>query len=192
VERALDLLITQLERRRLGRAARPRQAPLARSRPRRGYVPRAVRREVFARDGEQCTFVDAAGRRCESHTLLELDHVTARARGGTDCADNLRGRCRQHNALAAERDFGRALIERKKRENHPRQRGYDDPRLPGRHDHRRPPHDHNDTIPLRALRGMGFKESEARHALEVVARGRAEGAAPPLEAILRQALSLLA
>jgi 5-methylcytosine-specific restriction endonuclease McrA len=69
-----------------------------------------VRREVFARDGEQCTFTDDHGARCPSRTLLELDHIESRARGGSDEASNLRVRCRAHNVLHAEAVFGRAHV----------------------------------------------------------------------------------
>lgn len=53
VERALDLLIAKLEKQRLGKTERP-TAKTSRKSTRRGYVTRAVRREVFERDGEQC------------------------------------------------------------------------------------------------------------------------------------------
>jgi 5-methylcytosine-specific restriction endonuclease McrA len=178
MERAVDLLITELEKQRLGKTSRPSKAPRKKTRP--GYVPRAVRREVFERDGEQCTFVDETGRRCESRTLLELDHRKARAFGGTDDAENLTVRCRRHNGLSAERDFGRDHVERKKSEkksaskSHPRQRGYDD------------------ETALRALRGLGFKEGEARHALEIVTERWTVGDTPPIETLLREALSVLA
>jgi hypothetical protein len=212
MERAVDLLIAQLEKQRLGKAARPRQAPSKRTR--RGYIPRAVRREVFERDGEQCTFCDPDARRCESRTLLELDHVTARALGGTDDAGNLTVRCRKHNALSAERDFGRDYVERRKTEkrsrNHPRQRGYgsqegqreheghpsqrDRGSHAGEREHEDHPsqREHEDATAFRALRSMGFKEGEARYALEVVTRRLASGPAPPIEILLRHALSVLA
>jgi hypothetical protein len=121
VERALDALLAQLEKERLGKTARPRStpppsasaplqsAPPARA-PRAAHVPRAVRRAVFERDGEQCTFTDATGARCPSRTFLELDHVDSRALGGSDEASNLRVRCRAHNALHAEEVFGRAHV----------------------------------------------------------------------------------
>jgi hypothetical protein len=127
VERALDALLAQLEKERLGKAARPRSTaqPGASARPgataqpqptpqaratRAGRVARAVRRAVFERDGERCTFTDATGARCPSRTLLELDHVESRALGGSDEASNLRVRCRAHNALHAEEVFGRAHV----------------------------------------------------------------------------------
>ena len=70
-------------------------------------------REVFERDGEQCTYVDSAARRCESKTLLELDHVTPRAHGGADDAANLRVRCRAHNRMYAEDVFGKAYVAKR-------------------------------------------------------------------------------
>jgi 5-methylcytosine-specific restriction endonuclease McrA len=194
MERALDLLIAKLEKQRLGQAARPRQAP--RKCTRRGYIPRAVRREVFERDGEQCTFSDPDGRRCESRTLLELDHVTARAHGGTDDSDNLTVRCRQHNALSAERDFGRHYVERRKTErrskNHPRQRGYESHPGPCEHQGHSGQREQEDAAAFRALRSMGFKDGEARRALEMVTRRLAGAPAPPIEILLRHALSVLA
>ncbi|HVH43874.1 MAG TPA: hypothetical protein VM925_16085 [Labilithrix sp.] len=79
-----------VEREHLGEHGQPTEAREERShdereskRPRRSRdVPRSVRRAVFARDGEQCTFTDDDGRRCPSRAFLELDHVTSRALGG--------------------------------------------------------------------------------------------------------------
>ncbi|HEY8945829.1 MAG TPA: HNH endonuclease signature motif containing protein [Polyangiaceae bacterium] len=77
------------------------------------YVPAPVRREVYARDGRRCAFVSADGVRCRETRLLELHHVTPHARNGASTADNLALYCRTHNALAAERDFGRAFMARR-------------------------------------------------------------------------------
>jgi hypothetical protein len=172
VERAMDLLLAELEKRRLGKTTRPRTN---RKNARRGYVSRAVRREVFERDGEQCTYVDEAGRRCQSRAFLELDHRTPRALGGTDDATNVRVRCKAHNALAAEEDFGRRYVEKRVSEKkiHPRQRGYD-----------------SETA-RRALCGLGFKEGQVNRALGILEE-RWAGAAPPMETVLHEALSVLA
>jgi 5-methylcytosine-specific restriction endonuclease McrA len=174
VERAMDVLLAELEKQRLGKTTRARTVTV-RKRTRRGYVPRTVRREVFERDGEQCTYVDKAGRRCESRAFLELDHRTPRALGGADDATNLRVRCRAHNALAAEQDFGRQHIEHRISEKkiHPRQRGYDGEAV------------------RRALLSLGFKSGEVRRALGILDE-RWAGAAPPIETVLREALSVLA
>src|SRR5215472_6093757 len=110
LDRALDALLAKLEKERLGRAARPNRKVRA---SKVGHVPRAVRREVFARDGEQCSFTDAHGNRCPSRTRLELDHIDPRACGGGDDASNLRVVCRSHNRLYAERAFGRDHVERR-------------------------------------------------------------------------------
>jgi hypothetical protein len=108
IEHALDALLEKLESERLGKTTRPRRAA-SRGATSKG-VPRSVRRDVFARDGEQCTFVDEEGRRCPSRAFLELDHVESRALGGSDEASNLRVLCRPHNRLHAEAVFGRELV----------------------------------------------------------------------------------
>ena len=80
------------------------------ARPGSRYVPTELRREVFARDGEQCTYVGPDGDRCPARGYLELDHIHPKALGGTETAANLRVRCRAHNALYAEQVFGRAHV----------------------------------------------------------------------------------
>jgi 5-methylcytosine-specific restriction endonuclease McrA len=76
------------------------------------YVPAALRREVWQRDGGRCTFADASGRRCSERAGLEIHHDHAFALGGVSTLENLRLLCRSHNALYAERDFGREHMER--------------------------------------------------------------------------------
>jgi hypothetical protein len=89
-------------------AARATSSPGAR--PRRvnsRYIPRAVVREVYARDAGRCTFVNAEGKRCSERGFLELHHHDVPyGKGGTATVDNLRLACRAHNALFAERDYG--------------------------------------------------------------------------------------
>jgi 5-methylcytosine-specific restriction endonuclease McrA len=175
VERALDLLIAKLEKERLGKTERPRKQARA-AKP--GRAARAVRREVFARDGEQCTFVSEAGEQCPARTLLELDHVEPRALGGADDAANLRVRCRAHNRLHAERIFGR---ERVARAIYFRQRKY-----AGGSDAE------TFSVALRGLTNMGFRATDARRALTtVMARHSAGAEVPPLQDLVRDALSEL-
>jgi hypothetical protein len=82
---------------------------------RRGrHIPAAVRRAVFERDGNRCTYVEANGARCREAHRLEFHHLKPFAAGGDHHAANLTLRCAAHNALAAEEDFGRELIEDKK------------------------------------------------------------------------------
>ncbi len=127
LEASLDLLATKLEKERLGKTIRSKEktpstttdedsgtSSAARRPPklaRRGHVARAVQREVWARDTGQCTYLDAEGNRCPARGFLELDHIHAKARGGSDEATNLRLRCRVHNRLHAEHVFGRAYVE---------------------------------------------------------------------------------
>ena len=63
--------------------------------------PTALKREIFTRDENQCTYVSPAGRRCGATHFLELDHIVPVAHGGLTTASNLRLRCRTHNQLAA-------------------------------------------------------------------------------------------
>lgn len=123
IERAIEGLLVELERKRLGRAKRPRVATSGTSEPgalRRDSetretgsrcIARSVRREVHERDGSQCTYVAPDGRRCKERAFLELDHVEPRALGGSDGAANLRVLCRAHNQFAAEQVFGREVVE---------------------------------------------------------------------------------
>jgi hypothetical protein len=77
------------------------------------YVPAAVRHQVWTRDGGQCAFVGSTGQRCTCRHQLELHHVDPFARGGPPTTANLTQRCRAHNRLEAEQDFGREHIARK-------------------------------------------------------------------------------
>lgn len=176
VERAVDLLLAKLERQRLGKATRPRQP---REQGESSTVQRATRRAIFERDGERCTFTDADGNRCPATTWLELDHVVARALGGTSDAGNLRVRCRAHNRLYAEQTFGKQHVERKIRERrHPRQRGSAPESF---------------ELAESGLVKMGFRRAEARRALDAVsARHRSEAMSTlPVQSILRDALAAL-
>jgi hypothetical protein len=115
VELAVDALIDKTMKQRCAQtqapkkprssdhAANPRKVSSRNSR----YVPRAVVREVYARDEGRCTFVSSAGKRCSERGFLELHHHDVPfGRGGEATPDNLRLACRAHNALFAERDYG--------------------------------------------------------------------------------------
>jgi hypothetical protein len=75
---------------------------------------------VWARDGERCTYVDARGQRCRETGALELHHEAPYALGGPPTESNLCLRCKAHNDLAAEHDFGRDFMARKKGATLPR------------------------------------------------------------------------
>jgi hypothetical protein len=118
IERAADLLIEQQLKQRFAQTQTKSlgitgavEASQAASR----YVPRAVVREVYVRDGGQCAFVSAEGRRCVARGKLELHHVVPHACGGANAVENLKLACRAHNALFADWDFGRAFMQDKRR-----------------------------------------------------------------------------
>jgi hypothetical protein len=116
LDEALTLLLEKLEKQREGKAARPRPAPSEQglhAEGKRRPISRAVRREVYARDGEQCAYVDANGNRCPSRAFLELEHIEPHAMGGSDDAENVAVFCSAHNDDAARKKFGRDFIERK-------------------------------------------------------------------------------
>ena len=141
---------------------------------RRSHIPRAVRREVCARDQEQCTYVDTEGNRCPARGFLELDHVKAKALGGSDEVANLRLRCRIHNHLHAEQIFGREYVEK---QIHLRQRKY------------APAHAPVFETAARGLRSLGFREPEVRDVIARLATNLDQEA--PVDAVIRNALRLL-
>ncbi|HWO10828.1 MAG TPA: hypothetical protein VNN80_15145, partial [Polyangiaceae bacterium] len=104
--------------------SRPEQEHHSASHPSNSrHVPAAVRSAVWLRDegrcGGRCTFVDARGVRCRATTALQLHHERPFARGGPATAENIRLRCRAHNELAAEQDFGREFMLTKKHGRRP-------------------------------------------------------------------------
>jgi hypothetical protein len=124
--RAMRALVAELKKRKYAVTDKPRSQPPGESEsPLQGGrgVAAAVRRAVWKRDGGRCTYVDAAGQRCRETSCLELHHEEAYARGGPPTVENLSLRCRAHNALAAEQDFGREFMRRKQADVMPRQRG---------------------------------------------------------------------
>jgi len=78
------------------------------------YVSRAVLRDVYARDGGQCTFTSPAGHRCSERGNLEVHHVRAFALGGEATVDNLKLLCRGHNGFFADKDFGATHMRMKR------------------------------------------------------------------------------
>ena len=122
LDRALDALIEKLERRKFAATARPRRDRLssepahANRRPGHAarHIPARVKRAVWERDGEQCTFVSESGHRCPARKFLEFDHVEPVARGGRSTVAGIRLRCRAHNQYGAELAFGAQFMRRKR------------------------------------------------------------------------------
>jgi hypothetical protein len=126
--RALELLVEKLLKRKCAATDRPRPPkPVAhqskRTRDTR-YIPAAVRRAVWQRDQACCAYVDGRGQRCAETAGLEFHHQDPHAHGGPATEANIALRCRAHNDLAAEHDFGRAfMLSHRQRKPQPRQRG---------------------------------------------------------------------
>lgn len=110
IERAIALLIADLEKRKLARVARPRDGAgrdgdSRTSRFDTRHIPAAVQREVWRRDRGRCAFIGQAGR-CRERGFLEMHHVVPFAAGGLATAANIELRCRAHNAHEAQIYFG--------------------------------------------------------------------------------------
>jgi hypothetical protein len=69
LERAVDLLIADLQKKKQGRTSRPQKKPRS---AKHTQVTRAARREVVERDGWRCSFVAEDGRHCDAQAFLEF------------------------------------------------------------------------------------------------------------------------
>ena len=70
------------------------------------YIPAAVRRAVWQRDGGACAFVAPNGKRCGETGGLEFHHKRPFADGGEGTHANLELRCTTHNRREASRWYG--------------------------------------------------------------------------------------
>ena len=102
-DRAISLLLAQLERTRLAAVKVPRISRGKKSRSR--HIPAAVKRSVWKRDGGRCAFMGTRGR-CPERALLEWHHVVPFAAGGPATTENIELRCRAHNQYEADRVDG--------------------------------------------------------------------------------------
>ena len=105
IDRALTVLLSELERTKLAAAKRPRTTAVASTVSR--HIPAAVKRDVWTRDGGRCAFVGNNGR-CTETGFLEFHHIRPYADGGETSVKNLELRCRSHNAYDAEKYFSAA------------------------------------------------------------------------------------
>jgi hypothetical protein len=101
IDRALDLLIKDIERKKCGITDRPR--PGRRKKRDDRYIPAEVRREVWRRDGGRCAFIGKTGRRCNSTSCLQYHHVDPR---GPATVANIQLRCAVHNRYEADLVYG--------------------------------------------------------------------------------------
>lgn len=126
IGRALDLLLEKSLARKAAVTKRPRQeAPAELTAERSRYIPAAIRRAVWKRDGGRCAHVDAKGRRCSATRFLEFHHVHNWARGAEHDEAEIQIRCRAHNQYQARLDYGAAFMESRRNRtgaSEPRQR----------------------------------------------------------------------
>ena len=114
---AVDAKLARVQAKRFGSDKTPRRTRDAdcTASPRSRYLPAAVRRSVHARDGAQCAFRLPDGSRCPERRGLEFHHRDPYGRGGRHDPDNVCLMCRPHNAYVAELDYGKAHMERYRR-----------------------------------------------------------------------------
>ena len=113
IEAAVSEKLERLEARRFATTARPRkELAEADTSPSSRHIPAPVRRAVYERDGGQCCYVDAEGRRCGARGDLEYHHRLPYGFGGDHGLDNTCLACATHNAMLAEHDYGAEVMAR--------------------------------------------------------------------------------
>ena len=118
IEAAVTEKLERLEAKRFAETKTPRKSleetdTSASSR----YMPAAVRRFVCERDRNQCTFVDADGRRCTERRGLEFHHRDPYGLGGDHSPQNVFLMCHAHNVYLAELDYGRETMDKYRRQD---------------------------------------------------------------------------
>jgi hypothetical protein len=122
-DRAMTLLVAELERARFAATGAPRKAAHeADPTPSSRRIPDPIKRAVWTRDGEQCTFRDRKGRRCPARERLEFHHLVPFGQGGDHSPSNVTLRCAGHNAYQADLDFGAAFMAGKRGSSRARER----------------------------------------------------------------------
>jgi hypothetical protein len=103
-DRALDLLLHDVEKKKLAATNKPR-APRGTKDGSRD-VSAHVRRAVWKRDGGRCAFSGKSGR-CTERRYLEWHHLQPHSYKGPATVANISLRCRAHNVYESELVFGR-------------------------------------------------------------------------------------
>jgi hypothetical protein len=105
--------LERLRARRFAKTKKPRKALAGTdTTPRSRHIPAPVRRAVHKRDGGRCTYRDTRGQRCTARHNLEFHHRVPFGLGGDHSPSNISLLCKSHNALVAEHDYGKDVIER--------------------------------------------------------------------------------
>jgi 5-methylcytosine-specific restriction endonuclease McrA len=77
------------------------------------YIPAGIEREVWKRDGGQCTYRNAeTNGRCGSRHGLEMEHLRPFSQEGEATLENLTLLCPAHNQLAAIQAYGLPKMQR--------------------------------------------------------------------------------
>lgn len=120
VKRALETLLATTLRRKAALTERPRGATppdaSVKTTSRNRAIPAPIRRDVWQRDQGRCGFVGSDGKRCNATRGLEFAHAMPWGKGGGHSAENLSLRCKAHNALEAERDYGERFMRNKRQQ----------------------------------------------------------------------------
>src|SRR5712691_9869763 len=103
-DRALTLLVEDLQRKKFAATQRPR-ASRGQSEESRN-IPAEVRRAVSKRDDGRCAFVTPGGRGCGERRFVEFHHVQPYGARGKPTIDNIQLRCSAHNRYEAELFYG--------------------------------------------------------------------------------------
>ncbi len=113
IEAAVTEKLEKLEAKRYGTTKSPRKSlEETDTSPSSRNIPAPVRRAVYERDRGRCRYVDPTGRRCTETKQLEFHHIRPYGRGGDHRFENICLLCRAHNALSAERDYGKEVMNR--------------------------------------------------------------------------------
>ncbi len=116
IEAAVTEKLARLEAKRFAETESPRKSlEETDTSPKSRYVPAAVRRFVSRRDANQCRFVSETGRRCPERHGLEFHHEEPFGRGGGHDPDTISLMCKRHNTYFAEREYGKDLMKRYRR-----------------------------------------------------------------------------
>ncbi len=114
-DRAMTLLVRELERARFAATEAPRKAVHeADPTPSSRRIPDPIKRAVWTRDEGRCTFRDREGRRCPAREWLQFHHLVPFGQGGDHSPSNVTLRCAGHNAYQADLDFGAAFMAGKR------------------------------------------------------------------------------
>lgn len=113
IEEAVTEKLEKLEAKRYGKTKSPRKTlEEADTSPSSRYISAPIRRAVYGRDGGQCAYVDPTGRRCTETKRLEFHHLEPYGKNGDRSVNNVELRCRAHNLLEAERDYGQEVMDK--------------------------------------------------------------------------------